>query len=713
MENIFSPSWYSVSALKPKLRQHVDISSHKFRGDTWYLYQDTISGRTHQFPPVAHFFISLMNGKRTVEQMWDALNSQFGDDSPNQDNIIQLLAQLHFADIISTNVTPVIEELFQRTSQFEKSDWKKKFSNPISMRFSLLDPESILNATHLWFGWMFSKLFAVITVVVFILAGLSATNHWESLSYFAQENTLSYNNLFLLWLLYPIVKLFHEFGHAIATKHWGGEVHDMGIMFLYFTPIPYVDASASTAYRNKNKRMVVSAAGIIVELLLASFALFIWLNVEPGLVKDIAFNIMLIGGISTLLFNGNPLLRYDAYYILSDAIDIPNLANRSNKYIGYLLLHYIFGANGIINPVKASGESAWFFMYSILSFCYRMFILFVIVLFISQQYFFVGLALGVWIIILQIVIPFSKNIAFVFTDSRVTKHKLRTWAMISGFLSFVYYSIFIVSVPYSTIAEGVVWSQENTQIRTNNDAFISEVHFKPNEMVKKDSVLLSSVDLLLESKKTALHSEYSQLNFEYKSKWSSDRAKRKIINEELESLKAEINNIHETHELLTIRSPNDGVVIIPRSEDLIDKFIKKGTLLGYVLNDEKLSARVLVTQDDMNLIKKSDVVDVRFVNNISQEYVADNFRIVPAATDKLPSAVLSVSGGGIIKTDPKDSSRTRSIDKYFEIWVDLPVTHKNIFVGSRVYVKFTHGEEPLANRIERWFDQLLLSQFNA
>ena len=106
------------------------------------------------------------------------------------------------------------------------------------------------------------------------------------------------------------MKALHELGHSYAVKRWGGEVHEIGIMFLVFMPVPYVDASESAGFQSKWQRAFVGAAGILVEIFLASLALFIWLNAEEGLVRAFAFNVMLIGGVSTLFFNGNPLLRF-------------------------------------------------------------------------------------------------------------------------------------------------------------------------------------------------------------------------------------------------------------------------------------------------------------------------------------------------------------------------------------------------------------------
>ena len=154
-------------------------------------------------------------------------------------------------------------------------------------------------------------------------AVLLAAIHWHDLTEDFMDRVLVPHNLLLLWLVFPVLKTLHEFGHAFATKVYGGEVHEMGVLLLVFTPCPYVDASAASAFRTKWHRIIVGAAGMIVELFLASLALFVWLNVEPGVVRAVTYNVMVIAGISTVLFNGNPLLRYDGYYIFADYLEIP------------------------------------------------------------------------------------------------------------------------------------------------------------------------------------------------------------------------------------------------------------------------------------------------------------------------------------------------------------------------------------------------------
>ena len=135
-------------------------------------------------------------------------------------------------------------------------------------------------------------------------------------------------------------------------------MHDIGIMLLVLLPVPYVEASAATVFKSKYRRAMVGAAGMAVELFVAAAAFYLWLLVEPGLLRAVLFNVMLIASVSTLLFNGNPLLRYDAYYILADLIEMPNLAARSLRYWGYLIERYLLGVHEAEPPDASRARSS-------------------------------------------------------------------------------------------------------------------------------------------------------------------------------------------------------------------------------------------------------------------------------------------------------------------------------------------------------------------
>lgn len=336
LDSMYSPMWYRVANLKPRLRSHAEVHRHHYRGRLWYVLQDHSSGRYHRLSPAAYYLVAQMDGHRTFQEIWDRAVDFLGDEAPTQDEMIRLAGQLHTSDTLLCDVPPDTLELFSRHRLHEKMKLKQWFWSPLSIRFPLLNPERFLerwqSVARYAFNWFGFFLWLAVVGYAVSLAGV----HWGGLTQNLADRVMTPENLFVLWLVYPVVKLVHEFGHAFATKVWGGEVHEMGIMLLVFIPVPYVEASSASAFSDKSKRMIVDAAGIMVELFLAALAMFVWVNVEHGIIHTIAYNVILIGSVSTLLFNGNPLLRFDGYYFLSDAIEIPNLGSRSTNFLGYL-----------------------------------------------------------------------------------------------------------------------------------------------------------------------------------------------------------------------------------------------------------------------------------------------------------------------------------------------------------------------------------------
>jgi putative peptide zinc metalloprotease protein len=334
--DLLSSSWYRVAELRPRLRSHVRIHRHHYRGELWYVLEDRVSRRMHRFNAVAHYLIGLMNGRRTVQEIWDAAIDRFGDDAPTQDETIRLLGQLHAAEVLQSEVTPDIAELLRRARKGKPSTWMQNLRSPLAIRLPLFDPDAFLERWLPWYQPLFGWVGLVLWCVVVGWGAVAAATHWDALSEDFTSRVLAPQNLLLMWLIFPVLKLFHEFGHACATKAWGGEVHEMGIMFLVLMPIPYVDASSATAFRKTHRRALVGAAGMVVELFIAALALFFWLEAQPGVFRAALYNVMLIAGISTVLFNANPLLRFDGYYILGDLLQIQNLRQRGQQYLAHL-----------------------------------------------------------------------------------------------------------------------------------------------------------------------------------------------------------------------------------------------------------------------------------------------------------------------------------------------------------------------------------------
>ena len=246
-----------------------------YREDNWYILRDESSGRHHRFNEAAYNFIKLINGKRTVNQIWETMQDELGDDAPTQDEVINLLGQLHYADHLLSDLTPDVEELIDRRSKQRKKLLLSRIGNPLAIRIPLVDPDRVLTRWMPFARPFFTKTAAVIGLIIMLFALLEMTRHWSLISNHATEHALSPSNLLIIWFVYPFIKGIHELGHGFAVKKWGGEVHELGIMLLVMMPVPYVDASAASSFRSKQRRMIVGAAGIIVELLLASIALLL------------------------------------------------------------------------------------------------------------------------------------------------------------------------------------------------------------------------------------------------------------------------------------------------------------------------------------------------------------------------------------------------------------------------------------------------------
>ena len=712
-EALFSPSWYRVAALKPRIRSHARILRQSFRDKVWFVLQDHAAERSHRFSPAAHHFIGLMDGERTVQELWDAASAQLGDGAPTQEEAIRLLGQLHAADALLCDVPPDSMEVFRRYQRNERMLWRRRLWTPLALRFPLLDPDRFLERTLPWVQPLFSWVGLVLWLVVVGVGAVLAASHWTDLTENIADRVLDPTNLVLLWFVYPAVKSLHELGHAYAIKKWGGEVHEIGIMLLVLSPVPYVDASAAWGFRDKRKRMVVGAAGIAVELFLGALALFIWLAVEPGTVRSIAYNVMLISGVSTLLFNGNPLLRFDGYYVLADAIEIPNLGSRSNQYLGYLFQRYVFGVADAESPAHSNGERFWMVLYGIASFVYRIFISFIIILFIAGKFFVIGVLLAIWAVATQLVMPAGKSLAFLASSPNLRRQRGRALSTSVLLALVVAILLFVVPVPSWTRTEGVIWVPEEAQVRAGAEGFVVGLLAPVDGEVRRGQPLIQAEEPFLATRVAVFNALLEELVAKYDALITADRVQAAMVREEMIAARAALQRALEREAALVFRSPANGRFIVPNAADLPGRFINKGQLVGYVVEPRELTVRVALVQDDIALVRRDTrSVEVMLAGWGSSPVPARIRRELPGATLQLPTAALGSAGGGPIAVDPRDKQGVTTLRQVFQLELTLPGEVHSEYLGSRVFVRFDHGFEPAGFQMYRAFRRLLLRQFN-
>ncbi len=711
--SLFSESWYRVANLKPKLRSHVEINRHVYRGDVWYVIQDDATGRFHRFNDEAYSLIGLMNGQRSLEDIWHCAGEQLGDDMPSQDEVIKLLSQLHRVDVIQTDMPPDVLELNERREKARKTKFWSVIKSPLAVKFPLLDPEAFLNRTAGFSKWIYNPVMAVIWLVFILWALSQAAYHWPQLTENLADRILATENLFLIWLIYPIVKLVHEFGHAYAVKRWGGEVHEMGVMFLIFMPVPYVDASSSASFRNKHQRMLVAAAGIMVEALIAAIAMWVWVNTEPGILRSVAFNTLLIAGVSTLLFNGNPLLRFDAYYVLSDALEIPNLGARSNKQIAYLCNRFLFGLTDEPSAAYSSAEAKWMVLYSITSFLYRIFITFSIIIFVVSKLFFIGIILAILSIYNMFGKPLLNIVRYLIMDRKLRQKRTRVWTVTSTISLAVLAFLFVIPYPKMTVAHGVFWVPDDAQIHAISTGFLTQINVASGQNVRPGDILFVSENDELNTRIKQADARLEEMMARHSIAVADNRlSEASIILQEVNHARAQLDKVLEEKRGLSVTSPIQGVFQMIVPVDSENRMIPRGTLLGYVLGSRDYRVRVAVSQDNIEAIRNDlNAVKVRVAEDIDNEMHALIVDQVPSAQKLLPSPALSVSGGGQFALDPGNQEQPESFETVFLldlILENLPIQK----IGERVYARFEHSPEPVGYRLYRNMRRLLLRKLD-
>ncbi len=711
-----NPLWQKLEILRPSLPRHIDFQRRDYQGELWYLLHDKSNGRFHRLTPSAYRLLSFMTGYNTLPQILQAASApelyESSEEIPTREELIHLLQYLHVADLLVCDMAPSTQELFARQQQKKKQRWLQLLMNPLIWKFSLGNPNRLLEKLLPLARAVTSPAMGLVWLACVGYALIQAALHWTELTHGQMDKILSPHNLFLLWLTYPLLKVLHELGHGLFTKAWGGDVHEFGVIFMLGTPLPYVDASAATAFKTKRQRMLVSAAGMAVELFLAALALLLWLNLGAGLLKDLLYNIIIIGSVSTLFFNGNPLMRYDGYHLLTDALDQPNLASRANQQISYLVRRYGYGLKGLFSPATSLAENIGLSAYSIAALIYRLFILVTIILLAAHYFPKFAVLLALWLLGFQLLLPSVKYLLFIAQNPVLETMRKRAIAVVAGGVAAVILIVGVIPMPLSTLAEGVVWLPENARVKAESSGEVTKVWVADGDNVVQDQpiVQLSNPNLTTElAFKQATLREYEA---RLQQAWGEDRSKAQLLAKDTEALSAEVELLQTRVKQLILRSPSSGRLRMTKHHQLLGSFLAQGDSIAIIENRAPLRVRAALTQADIGLVRQATTrVELRLASHPSQTIDAVISQQVPAGTYELPSPVLGAKGGGRISVDANKPEGNKTTQLIF--LVDLTAADKmqEGEFGARAYVRFYHPAEPLGVQWYRALQQLFIRNF--
>lgn len=707
--------WQYVAELQPQLRADVTIITQDFRSERWYVLHDKASGRFIRMNNFAYQLLGRLNGEYSLSDILLLSNQSRPEGTPEMTvtDILQLLSQLHEAEVLRGGIPLSAQDILIRYKRSIKFRRFRALSNPLFLKVSLFDPDRLLNLLLPLGRLIISPVGLTLWLFTLLMAAVVAGINYQALIADSSAISLNSSSILVLCVIYPAIKLLHELGHGLAIKVFGGEVHDSGIYFLLFIPLPYVDGSASWAFRDKYKRALVGAAGIAAELFLASCALILWSLVEPGVIRDIALYSFVIASISTLLFNANPLLRFDGYYVLEDLTEIPNLSSRSKQYYFYLMQRYLLGLNTAKSPITAFGERGWFIGYGLAAPIYRLTILFSIAIYLASEFLVIGVVLALWAIFMQIVRPIYHAINFLFNSERMADRRSRGAAVLILLLAVVTTTL-LVPISLTTQAQGVVWLGDSSRVVAKTSGFISP-NQRPQEgaVAKNDIIIQLNNDELLARQKE-LQSQLRELRIKQVVMLAESRIQERMVSDEIRAVAAELELLNSRIAQLTVHARSTGKLVLNNTEIRKGGYVNQGDLLAYIIQQQQLVIRAVIPQEQVGLLGRGAIAaKVMFSHLPGQLIDAKIIRQVPAASRTLPSAALGLSGGGDIRQDLTDSSGLTAAEDFFVIDLVLPEVVDNDLIMSRVHVRLDHGYEPVGMQWLRSLQQLLLRQLNS
>lgn len=711
----------------PRSRIDVEWTEQVYYGKGCYVLKDPTSLRYYRLRPPEYTIYKMLDGKATMDSVLAELKHKFPDEEYDRQAVMSFVIMLRGANLLHIPGETDTDYLLKRKKILSRSIFKRITQEYLFFKIPVFDPDKVLNVMMQTVGGLiFSWFMMILFWIMFGGAVLLLLNNIDKIG--QAQAILSWDNMLMLVPSLLFIKLIHEFGHGLSAKYFGSEVHEMGILILIFAPFFYCDVSDAWMIPEKRKRMWITAAGIVVEVFLAGIATYIWAFTMPNtVINQFALNIMLAASINTLLFNGNPLLRFDGYYFLMDWVEIPNLKQKGAGYLWYLLQRYVLGVENSQQPIDVAGRETLVVFYAVASFLYRCFIMVAIITLVWQfldpyGWGVIGVLMAAGAIYSALIKPLIKFATFVFTQRHRIRLRLTTACILILVLGGLSYSVLGLDVEQTVDAQCVVQPREMYVLYVSQPGFICK---EVNKTFIQDGVEVAKGDVLL----TLSDPELVALKKDNDLRWSmlqiqkadavgkNDTELERNAHFKMEGLQAQRDHTNQKMEKLTLRSPISGIVQLrtrDRLENLDGQFMALQTPLLAVYQPDLFEAIAVVNHRDIGLIKSkaSQKAEIRlwamdneiFESQISVDESPENVR-------RMSSAVFSTVYRGDIATMPSATPQEalEPADTVYEI--NIPLQDARLTDGMVGQARIIIGDETLWGLFTRWLLQTIRQEF--
>ncbi len=704
----------------PQLRSGLRFSPVIEGDNSFYIVEDLARNKFFKIGREEYLLINQLDQSKSLEDFFARIESdrELHFDREQASIIINWLAsqQLLQQDESSLTASLKMEERRKKIIRLSRL-------NLIAIKVPLFNPDPLLNRIFPKLKWLTGKSFGVIWLIVFLYALQILSINWDHVTV-SSSSFFSPANLVWVWLIWFGLKIFHETFHALTCYRYGGRVYETGILFILFIPLTYVNATSSWSFSSKWQRIHVAIAGMFVEIFIACLAIIFWAQQPQSVVGTIALNTAIVAGISSLIFNANPLMRFDGYYILSDMTGLPNLYSHGLQFIKNFTAKWFLGIPP--RPIPHKGLKLSFIkMYGVCAFLWRILILFSLGFLASKMAGGLGILITCGALFVWLGFPFAAlcNNWKVYQghNPNLRSYFLKHLALSVVLLFFILYFVGInenISIP------GVVEYEHQFIVKSQSPGFIERILVENGAMVHVGDplVILKNNELFYEHDRIKL--QINQLKIKSRLAHSNKKLAEyqiiqgqiQILEERSENLKIDINTLH-------INAPGDGVVLIENLHSLQDTFIPEGQEILWIISPENKRIRCAADQNDINLVHGylGKNVSIEMSARGTGHMTGKIERIEPTASKILFNPALAAVYGGpldvrqhVLDTSSQTMEQRSSFELFsprFTVDVSLPPsTGVQLKEGQLATIKMKGEKNKLALLLFKTFKDWLLTK---
>ncbi len=713
--------------VRVRLRGDLEINVQKYEGRRYYVVKDPVCLRYYRFKEQERFLLDLMDGKHTLDEAQKRFEERFRPERLPLEDLEAFASQLLEAGLAMNETPDSGKKLYDRYKKRKRKTLMQAFLNILYIKIPLFDPDRLLTAMLPPLRFIFTRWFLVLSVLFFLTALGLVLSQWNT--FLAKLPTyhefFTMQTLVYMWVALGLVKVIHEFGHGLSCKAFGGEVHEMGALLLCLSPCLYCNVSDSWMLPDKWKRIIIGAAGIYVELIIASFATFVWWITDGGtFINNFCISLMLVCSVSTVIFNANPLMRFDGYYILSDWLEIPNLRERSNRYLASLFKQHCLGIEVPPEPYMTRRRQFLFVFYAIVSYIYRWVVTFSILYFLytflkPYKLGSISYLLGTGAVGSMVGMPLYQLGKGIHRRGRLPDMKpVRVWITVGVVVAAL---VVVMLIPFPVKVRGLALVQvkpdEKSSMKVvapDPGGLLREVSVEDGQWVRAGDPLavLHNPELEIELQKLekgidALQRQINELSGYPGRSTQAEGDLQKATNER-DTARRELFKRKAQWDKLRIKAPRDGVVMLPptvgvrlHKEDQ-GKQVEKGTLLCVVGDPKALRAITLVEPSDLELLHLGDRAWIRLHGRGYNYWRGTVSGISSVEAREIPPQLSARAGGDVpTQPDPRTQAEVAQTQHYL-IAVDFDEIDDAFHPGSLGRVKIECTSHTLWWRLHRY-----------